>query len=82
MSPYHARMGQKGVGPTVTTEQTYVGIDVSKRRLDIAVRPSEEVWSVSNDQGGIDALADRLRSMEPTLVVMEATGGPGVPGGG
>ena len=59
----------------MTTEQTYVGIDVSKRRLDIAVRPSEEVWSVSNDQGGIDALADRLRSMEPTLVVMEATGG-------
>ena len=59
----------------MTTEQTYVGIDVSKRRLDIAVRPSEGVWSVSNDQGGIDALVDRLRSMEPTLVVMEATGG-------
>ena len=36
------------------SEDRYVGIDVAKSRLDIAVRPDEEQWSVPNEEEGID----------------------------
>lgn len=52
----------------------YVGIDVSKSHLDVAVRPSGEAWRVANNDTGIEQLACRLKEMEPQLVVMEATG--------
>ena len=56
----------------------YVGIDVSKARLDIAVRPRGEAWQCANDETGIAALVERLRSWQPLapqLIVLEATGG-------
>lgn len=53
----------------------YIGIDVSKGCLDIADRPTGESWAVANDQAGIDALAERLAALRPSLVVLEATGG-------
>ena len=53
----------------------FAGIDVSKDRLDVHVRPSGECFSVARDGAGIAALAERLRAAGPTLVVLEATGG-------
>lgn len=53
----------------------FVGIDVSKHRLDVHVRPSGEEWSVSNDAKGHEELVSKLTSLAPTLVVLEATGG-------
>src|SRR5437660_5528011 len=53
----------------------FVGIDVAKATLDIAVRPTAETWSASNDATGIDALVLRLGAWAPTLIVLEATGG-------
>jgi transposase len=53
----------------------FVGIDVSKARLDVAVRPSGEVFSVGNDEAGFAAVLERLRPLSPRLVVLEATGG-------
>jgi transposase len=53
----------------------FVGIDVSKDRLDVHLRPSGEAFSVSRDGGGIAALVERLGPLEPALVVLEATGG-------
>ena len=53
----------------------FVGIDVSKARLDVAMRPSGERQSVSNDEGGIKALVKRLGETGPALIVLEATGG-------
>lgn len=53
----------------------FVGIDVSKARLDVAVRPSGEVWQLSNDEAGFATLVGKLKPLEPRLVVMEATGG-------
>ena len=61
-----------------TTEQ-FIGIDVSKARLDVAELPSEARWSVPNDASGIDALSQRLQACSPTLVVLEATGGLQMP---
>ena len=55
--------------------EVFVGIDVSKERLDVAVRPSRDQWVSINDGPGIASLAERLRAIKPTLVVMEATGG-------
>lgn len=57
--------------------ERYVGIDVAKAGLDVAVRPTDEQWSVPNDEAGIDALIPRLRELPPTLIVLESTGGYG-----
>lgn len=53
----------------------FVGIDVSKDRLDVHLRPSGEVFSVSRDGPGIAELVEQLGSITPALVVLEATGG-------
>lgn len=79
-SPDHARLGQAVLilsreGSDVDTSPVFSGIDVSKHRLDIALRPGGEHWSVANDPAGIDELVDRLRAAGPTLTVLEATGG-------
>lgn len=55
--------------------ETFIGIDVSKAALDVAVRPSDECWTSANDEPGITALVARVVALEPTLVVLEATGG-------
>ena len=39
---------------------TYVGIDVSKRTLDVAILPIEEHFVVANDEAGIDELLGKL----------------------
>jgi hypothetical protein len=48
----------------------YVGIDVSKATLDVAVRPSGQAWQSSNDETGIAALVDRLHAVAPHLMVL------------
>ncbi len=53
----------------------FVGIDVSKAQLDVAIRPSAQIESFANDKLGIKALVKRLAKIEPTLIVLEATGG-------
>lgn len=56
-------------------ERIFVGIDVSKDRLDVHVRPADESFAVPSDAAGIAALLARLAVVPPTLVVLEATGG-------
>ena len=53
----------------------FVGIDVAKAQLDIALRPSGERWSVPNDTNGVTTLVERMQALQPTLIVLEATGG-------
>ncbi|MDP9372727.1 MAG: IS110 family transposase [Chloroflexota bacterium] len=53
----------------------FVGIDVAKDRLEVAIRPSGEQWSATNDADGLTALVTRLHDLQPTLVVLEASGG-------
>ena len=57
----------------------YVGIDVSKSRLDVGIRPSGDGWSLAYDDAGIRDLASRLQSLGPAAVLLEATGGLEVP---
>jgi transposase len=63
----------------MTTTPVFVGIDVSKDRLDVALRPTSARWAVAHEEAGITALVDRLRRHTPTLIVLEATGGLEVP---
>jgi transposase len=63
----------------MSAPQMFVGIDVSKAQLDVALRPTDDCWHVSNDELGIASLVERLRTVQPTLVVREATGGLEVP---
>jgi transposase len=53
----------------------FIGIDVAKAQLDIAIRPSGERWAVPNDASGVTMLVDRVQALQPTLIVLEATGG-------
>ncbi|WPO39961.1 IS110 family transposase [Tardiphaga sp. 42S5] len=53
----------------------YVGIDVSKDRLDVAMRPGGESFAVARNGAGIDDLIARLKARPPLVVAIEATGG-------
>jgi transposase len=53
----------------------FVGVDVSKDRLDVHLLPSEEAFHVERTSAGVAALAERLAPLRPALVAMEATGG-------
>jgi len=54
---------------------TFVGIDVSKERLDVHIRPSGESFTLTRDGKGLDKLAVDLAALSPALIVLEATGG-------
>ncbi len=54
---------------------SYVGIDVSKDRLDVAVLGKGQEKQVSNTQTGISELVERMQEWQPELIVVEATGG-------
>ena len=53
----------------------FIGVDVSKAKLDVALRPEGGSFQVGNDEVGIAECLKRLREMGPELVVVEATGG-------
>ena len=55
--------------------EVYVGVDVSKERLDVALRPSGEFFSEANDKPAVSRLVKRLQPLDCTRVVVEATGG-------
>ena len=53
----------------------YVGIDVAKATLDVALGSDGELVQVENSEAGIARLLEQLGAVAPTLVVLEATGG-------
>lgn len=58
---------------------SYVGIDVAKAHLDVAVHPLGEEWRIEHHPEGIAGLTEQLAALAPTLVVLEATGGLELP---
>ena len=59
--------------------ERFVGIDVSKARLDVAVEPGGDAWPVPNDRSGFRALIARLGALAPAGIVLEPTAGLEVP---
>ena len=57
----------------------YVGIDVSKARVDLAVRPGGDTLEVSKDEGGIATLVPQMQQLNPAALVLEAMGGLELP---
>ena len=58
------------------TQDLFIGIDISKAKLDVAASPGEHSWSVSNSEEGIQELIAKIRQLgTPKIVLMEATGG-------
>ena len=55
--------------------EVWVGIDVSKRRLDVALGVHGELLQVDNDPGGFTVLLEKLGALGPELIVLEASGG-------
>jgi transposase len=53
----------------------YVGIDIAKGYLDVAVVPDGEGWRVAHDTAGLTVVVERVQGLAPGLVVLEATGG-------
>ncbi len=60
-------------------EARFVGIDVSKAQLDVAVRPTGKRWVLPYDETGIEGLIPQIVDLEPALVLLEATGGLELP---
>jgi transposase len=59
----------------VTNVSTWIGIDVSKASLDVAVSPTGEAWQTDRTPAGLSSLVDRVRALRPERIVLEATGG-------
>ncbi len=55
--------------------EIFVGIDVSKSQLDVAVRPTGEQWSTPNAPAAFEDFLKRIKAVAPTLIVLEASGG-------
>jgi len=58
-----------------TKSETYVGIDVSKDRLDLAVLEEKRIEQYTNTERGIKELVDEMKALKPALIVVEVTGG-------
>ena len=57
----------------------YVGIDVAKAQLDVAVHPTNDRWAIPHNEAGIRQLVARLPALAPVIVVLEASGGLELP---
>lgn len=55
--------------------ESFVGIDIAKSTLDLRFEPAGESLHIAYDDAGIAEIRQRLVTMAPTLIVMEATGG-------
>ena len=60
-------------------EPRFVGIDVSKAQVDVAVRPTGKRWVLPYDETGIEGLIPQIVDLGPALVLLEATGGLELP---
>ncbi len=59
----------------MTAPEIFVGIDISKKRLDVAVTPGEKTLAFPNNEDGIQKLVKRLKKLNPLIILLEATGG-------
>lgn len=60
-------------------KSSFIGIDVAKTRLDVAVRPTDQQWQVTYTEKGIQELVEQITELHPTLVLLEASGGLELP---
>lgn len=59
----------------MSAKEMYVGIDVGKQWLDFAVAGGSEIIRFGNHKDGIEAMVTQMDFLQPTLIVIEASGG-------
>jgi len=59
----------------MTASDIFVGIDISKSRLDVAISPGNQTFNCPNNEAGIQQLVRRLQKFNPKIILLEATGG-------
>ena len=74
--------GEPMEGEPMEGEPRFVGIDVSKAQVDVAVRPTGKSWVVTYDETGIKELVSQMVDLGPAMVLLEATGWSGTAVGG
>src|SRR5437899_11342954 len=67
------RVNHGGTLP-MSQSDVFVGIDVAKAQLDVAIRPTGDTWTAPNDEAGLTHLVEQLGPLRPALIVVEATG--------
>jgi len=70
-----SKNGPRSQEAQMSTQITYVGIDVAKASFAVAVHDTSLTWTGSNTASGISETLGRLMELSPVLVVLEATGG-------
>ena len=60
-------------------KHSYIGIDIGKDRLAVAIGAKGPVWDIPNTPTEVELLRDKLKALEPALIVMEPTGGFEIP---
>ena len=58
-----------------SAQPVFVGIDVSKNKLDVALWPSGEGFAVERNAKGLNSLCAKLAALNPVTIALEATGG-------
>jgi transposase len=59
----------------MNAQDCFIGLDVSKDTLEVAVRPTEERKTFANQEDGLSLMIDFVKPFSPRLIVLEATGG-------
>src|SRR5687767_10799824 len=60
-------------------EAKFVGVDIKGNSIEVAVRPTDELWTAKTTDDGVAEVADKLLFIRPELVVLEARGGSELP---
>ena len=55
------------------SKKQWVGIDVCQKNLDVYIRPSSQLFQVTNDEVGINRLVQTLKHIQPELIVLEGS---------
>jgi hypothetical protein len=67
-----ARILQDRVQENVMETNLFVGVDVSKDSLDVAIGTQKDITTFTNDQKGVDSLVKKLRRIDAQLIVFES----------
>jgi transposase len=59
----------------MTASDIFVGIDISKAHLEVAVIPGDQTFTYPNTEAEVQKLMQRLKKLNPQIILLEATGG-------
>ena len=58
-----------------TLPKVFVGVDVSKKHLDVCVYPEEKTFRITNNEDGFKKMTDEMSKYFVEIITCEASGG-------